>query len=76
MMVEFIEQPSGLRAVDRTLNEKTKNYLDKTEEKTPFEQGEVEKDSLESMLEKQSRSQVRSDYRRSLGSESRRRYME
>jgi aromatic ring-opening dioxygenase catalytic subunit (LigB family) len=52
------------------------NNLDETEEKTPFEQEIVKKDSLESMLEKQSRNQIRSDYRRSLGSESRRRYME
>jgi hypothetical protein len=37
---------------------------------------EAENDSLESMLEEQARSQVRSDYRRSLGSENRRRYME
>ncbi len=33
-------------------------------------------DPLELMLEEQARNQVRSDYRRSLGSESRRRYME
>lgn len=37
---------------------------------------ELTEDSLESMLEEQSRNQVRSDYRRSLGNESRRRYME
>jgi hypothetical protein len=37
---------------------------------------ESENDSLESILEEQARSQVRSDYRRSLGSENRRRYME
>jgi dinuclear metal center YbgI/SA1388 family protein len=74
--VEFIEQPSGIRTIDRTSNAKIKNNLDETEEKTPFEQEIVKKDSLESMLEKQSRNQIRSDYRRSLGSESRRRYME
>jgi hypothetical protein len=39
-------------------------------------QEELNDDSLELMLEEQSRSQVRSDYRRSLGNEYRRRYME
>jgi len=37
---------------------------------------ELKEDSLESMLIEQSRSQIRSDYRRSLGNENRRRYME
>jgi hypothetical protein len=45
------------------------------EEKNSSETQE-EKDSLESALEEQFRNQVRSDYRRSLGSENRRRYME
>jgi hypothetical protein len=39
-------------------------------------QEELKGDYLESMLEEQLRNQVRSDYRRSLGNESRRRYME
>ncbi len=47
-----------------------------TEEKDRCRQDELKEDSLESMLEEQSRSQVRSDYRRSLGNEYRRRYME
>lgn len=46
------------------------------EEKDRGEQEELNGDSLESMLEEQARNQVRSDYRRSLGSENRRRYME
>ena len=37
---------------------------------------EETKDSLESLLEEESRNQVRSDYRRSLGNEYRRRYLE
>ncbi|MFZ2498580.1 Nif3-like dinuclear metal center hexameric protein [Methanosarcina sp.] len=74
--VEFIEQPSGLRAIDRTLSRRIKDALDVTEEKTLCEQKEMKKDSMESMIEEQSRNQVRSDYRRSLGSESRRKYME
>jgi hypothetical protein len=46
-------------------------------EKKDHSEEEVEKsDSLELMLEEQARSQVRSDYRRSLGNENRRRYME
>lgn len=47
-----------------------------TEEKDRCEREEAKKDSLELILEEQSRNQVRSDYRRSLGSENRRRYME
>jgi hypothetical protein len=46
------------------------------DKKDRYEQEELKEDSLESMLEEQSRNQVRSDYRRSLGSENRRRYME
>jgi len=65
--VEFIYQPSGLRTV---------NCGPKNEEKEPCNQEESGKDSLELMLEEQSRSQVRSDYRRSLGNEYRRRYLE
>lgn len=45
-------------------------------EKNKNMEDELTEDSLESMLEEQSRNQVRSDYRRSLGNESRRRYME
>lgn len=37
---------------------------------------ELKEDPVESMLEEQLRNQVRSDYRRSLGNEFRRRYME
>ncbi len=47
-----------------------------TEEMDQNRQEELNDDSLESMLEEQSRCQVRSDYRRSLGNENRRRYME
>jgi hypothetical protein len=47
-----------------------------TEEMDQNRQEELNDDSLESMLEEQSRCQVRSDYRRSLGNEYRRRYME
>ncbi|AKB29483.1 metal-binding protein [Methanosarcina siciliae T4/M] len=65
--VEFIDQPSGLRAV---------NYGPKNEEKEPCNQEETEKDSFELMLEEQSRNQIRSDYRRSLGNEYGRRYIE
>lgn len=65
--VEFIDQPSGLRAV---------NCRPKNEEKEPCNQEETGKDSLELMLEEQSRNQVRSDYRRSLGNEYGRRYLE
>lgn len=39
-------------------------------------QEELSEDSLESMLVEQSKNQIRSDYRRSLGNEYRRRYME
>jgi hypothetical protein len=46
------------------------------EEKYQCRQKELKEDPVESMLEAQSRSQVRSDYRRSLGNEYRRRYME
>ncbi|AKB54001.1 MULTISPECIES: hypothetical protein [Methanosarcina] len=38
-------------------------------------QEELSDDSLESMLVEQSKNQIRSDYRRSLGNEYRRRYM-
>jgi hypothetical protein len=46
------------------------------EEKDRCGQEEENGDSLELLLEEQVRNQVRSDYRRSLGNESRRRYME
>jgi len=50
--------------------------MSKQKIETRSRQEELKDDSLESMLEEQSRSQVRSDYRRSLGNEYRRRYME
>jgi hypothetical protein len=50
--------------------------MTETEEKDCCERKEEIKDSLESLLEEKSRNQVRSDYRRSLGNEYRRRYME
>jgi dinuclear metal center YbgI/SA1388 family protein len=62
--VKFIEQPSGLKAVDRA-----------EEKDRSGDEGE-NNNSLESMLDEQARNQVRSDYRRSLGNENRRRYME
>ncbi len=46
------------------------------EEKDQSEQKELNKDSLESLLKENQRKQVRSDYRRSLGSEAGRRYKE
>jgi len=48
----------------------------KIEEEDQNKLEEYTEDSLELMLVEQSRSQIRSDYRRSLGSENRRRYME
>lgn len=58
--------------------EKEKMYRSKgkTEEEDQNRSEDLEAESLELMLEEQSRSQVRSDYRRSLGNEYRRRYME
>jgi hypothetical protein len=50
--------------------------MTETEEKDRCERKEEIKDSLESLLEEKFRNQVRSDYRRSLGNEYRRRYME
>jgi hypothetical protein len=47
-----------------------------TEEKDRCGKEEANRDSLELILEEHARNQVRSDYRRSLGNESRRRYME
>jgi len=47
-----------------------------TGEKYRCEREEETKDYLESLLEEKFRNQVRSDYRRSLGNEYRRRYME
>lgn len=73
--VEFIDQPSGLRAVNCRVN-KNKVALDMKEGKESCKQEEPGKGSLESMLEEQSRNQIRSDYRRSLGNEYRRRYLE
>jgi hypothetical protein len=73
--VEFIDQPSGLRAVNCRVNKKKVEHGMK-EEKESCKQEETGKDSLESRLEEQSRNQIRSDYRRSLGNENRRRYLE
>jgi dinuclear metal center YbgI/SA1388 family protein len=73
--VEFIDQPSGLRAVNCGIDEdKTAASMKKRQEDCKHK--EDEKDSLELMLEEQSRSQIRSDYRRSLGGENRRRCIE
>jgi len=47
-----------------------------TKEKNHCKREEETKDSLESLLEEESRNQVRSEYRRSLGNEYHRRYME
>jgi len=73
--VEFIDQPSGLRSINCRVD-KNKVAPDMKEEKEPCKQEEPGKGSLESMLEEQSRNQIRSDYRRSLGNENRRRYLE
>jgi dinuclear metal center YbgI/SA1388 family protein len=73
--VRFIHQPSGLRAVNCRVD-KRKVVLDMKEEKEACRQGDSEEDSLEFMLEEQSRNQIRSDYRRSLGNENHRRYIE
>lgn len=73
--VEFIEQPSGLRAVDFRA-EKNKAALNVKEGKEDCNPKEDDKESLELMLEEQARNQIRSDYRRSLGNENRRRYLE
>ncbi|WP_268767930.1 Nif3-like dinuclear metal center hexameric protein [Methanosarcina sp. 2.H.T.1A.15] len=73
--VEFIDQPSGIRAVNCRLD-KNKVALDMNEGKEACKQEEPGKESLEFMLEEQSRNQIRSDYRRSLGNEYRRRYLE
>jgi len=83
--VEFIDQPSGLRAVNCgpdkdnvALNNVEFDIKEENlnEEKELSNQEEPGKDSLELTLEEQSRSQIRSDYRRSLGNEYRRRYIE
>lgn len=73
--VEFIDQPSGLRAVNFRAD-KSRDVLDMTEREIAGKKKENETDSLELILEEQSRNQIRSDYRRSLGSENRRRYLE
>jgi len=73
--VEFIDQPSGLRAVNCRVD-KNKAAFDVKEEEGSCKQKETGKDSLELILEKQSRNQIRSDYRRSLGNENRRKYIE
>ncbi len=73
--VEFIDQPSGLRAVNCRFD-KNKVALDMKEGEEACKQEGTGKGSLEFMLEEQSRNQIRSDYRRSLGNENRRRYLE
>ncbi|NLO31577.1 MAG: Nif3-like dinuclear metal center hexameric protein [Methanosarcina mazei] len=73
--VEFIYQPSGLRAVDFG-SDMDRNVPDTNEETNDCKQKENEKDSLEFMLEEQWRNQNRPDYRRSLGIENLRRYVE
>ncbi|MDD3247537.1 MAG: Nif3-like dinuclear metal center hexameric protein [Methanosarcina sp.] len=73
--VEFIDQPSGLRAVNCRVD-KNKVVLDMKAGEETCKQEEPGKGSLEFMLEEQSRNQIRSDYRRSLGNENRRRYLE
>jgi hypothetical protein len=73
--VVFIDQPSGLKTVDFRA-EKNGAALNAKEGEKESILKEDEKDSLELMLEKQSRNQIRSDYRRSLGNENRRRYLE
>ena len=73
--VEFIDQPSGLRAVNCRVD-KNKVALDMKEGEESCKQEETGKGSLEFMLEEQSRNQIRSDYRRSLGNENHRRYLE
>lgn len=61
---------------DFNMTEKKDQSRQDIGEKDQSRQEGLKEDSLESMLEEQSRNQVRSDYRRSLGNESRRRYME
>lgn len=73
--VEFIDQPSGLRSVDFGAD-KNRTALNMKEGKGDGKKKEDKTDSLELILEEQSRNQIRSDYRRSLGSETRRRYIE
>jgi dinuclear metal center YbgI/SA1388 family protein len=73
--VEFIDQPSGLRSVNFGADKK-RDALNIKEGTKKGKKEENEKDSLELILEEQSRNQIRSDYRRSLGSENRRRYIE
>lgn len=73
--VEFIDQPSRLRVVD-FIADKNKALLNIKEGNEDCKQKKEEKDSLDLMLVEQARNQIRSDYRRSLGSENRRRYLE
>jgi hypothetical protein len=56
--------------------EEKDNSRKEIEEKDKSREEELKEDSVELLLEEQSRNQVRSDYRRSLGNEYRRRYME
>lgn len=58
------------------MTEKKSQSISGLEEKDKNIEKNIKEDSLESTLEEQLRNQVRSDYRRSLGNEYRRRYME
>lgn len=58
------------------MTEKKSQSRSGLEEKGKNVEKNIKEDSLESMLEEQLRNQVRSDYRRSLGNEYRRRFME
>lgn len=71
--VEFIDQPSGLTAVNYRAD---KNRAPHDMKEVCCKPEEGEKDSIELTLDEQFRNQIRSDYRRSLGSENRRRYLD
>ncbi|MDW5551167.1 hypothetical protein [Methanosarcina sp.] len=58
------------------MTEKKSQSISGLEKKDKNVKKNIKEDSLESMLEEQLRNQVRSDYRRSLGNEYRRRFME
>lgn len=73
---DYNRQETDKKDQSRREKEKMDRNKQDIEETDQNRQEELNGDSLESMLEEQSRSQVRSDYRRSLGNEYRRRYME
>lgn len=73
---DYLRQETEERDQDRREIEKMDRNKQEIEETDQNRQKELKEDALELMLEEQSRSQVRSDYRRSLGNENRRRYME